>query len=359
VTPAAICTFAPSTAASTDDRGLQLVLELVERVAQRLRVGAVEPRREHLEALDVDRLRGEVAALRRREPPLHRGELLLERLDVLEHLADARRHFGGRRAQGAGELLDGALERLQVGERVLAGDRLDPADAGGDAALGDDLEEADVAGALHVRSAAELAARADVEHAHLVAVLLAEQHHRAELLRLVDRHHPRVRRMVLQDLGVDELLDLPDLLVGQRRVVHEVEAGAVGVDERALLLHMLAEHLAQRLVHQVGGAVVAHGAGAALGVDLGVEAVADLDLALDDASLVAEHRGLDLDRVLDEEARGRVAQLAGVADLAARLGIERRVVEDDDGVVAGAGRARGAAVDVDASTVTLVARSSS
>ena len=99
------------------------------------------------------------------------------------------------------------LERLQVGQRVVAGDRLDAAHAGGDAALGDDLEQADVAGALHVRAAAQLAARADVEDADLVAVLLAEQHHRAELLRLVDRHHARVGRVVLEDLGVDELLD--------------------------------------------------------------------------------------------------------------------------------------------------------
>ncbi len=51
------------------------------------------------------------------------------------------------------------------------------------------------------------------------------------------------------------------------RVVREVEARLVGVDQRALLLHVLAQHLAQRLVHQVGRAVVAHGGGAALGVD--------------------------------------------------------------------------------------------
>ena len=99
-----------------------------------------------------------------------------------------------------------------------------------------------------------------------------------------------LRRVVRQDLGVDELLDLADLLVGQRRVVREVEAGALGVDQRALLLHVRAQHLAQRLVHQVGGAVVAHGAGAPLGVDPRVEPVADLDLALDDAAVVAEHR---------------------------------------------------------------------
>ena len=51
---------------------------------------------------------------------------------------------------------------------------------------------------------------------------------------------------------------LRDLRVGQRRVVREVEARALGVHQRALLLHVRAQHLAQRLVHQVRGAVVAH-----------------------------------------------------------------------------------------------------
>jgi hypothetical protein len=59
------------------------------------------------------------------------------------------------------------LQLLQVGQRVAAGHRLDAAHAGGHAAFGDDLEQADVAGALHVRAAAQLAAGADVEHAHL------------------------------------------------------------------------------------------------------------------------------------------------------------------------------------------------
>jgi hypothetical protein len=71
------------------------------------------------------------------------------------------------------------------------------------------------------------------------------------------------------------------------------------------------------------------------------------DLALDDAALVADHRGLDLQGVLDKDARDRIAQLAGVADLAARLGIERRVVEHDDRVVAGARDLDRAAVDIE------------
>ena len=81
-------------------------------------------------------------------------------------------------------------------------------------------------------------------------------------------------------------------------VVGEVEAGAFGIDQRTLLLHMGAQHLAQGLVHQVGGAVVAHGLGAGLGVDLGDELVAHLDRAFEHAAVVAEHIGLDLQACL-------------------------------------------------------------
>jgi hypothetical protein len=89
----------------------------------------------------------------------------------------------------------------------VAADRLDAAHAGRDAAFHDDLEQADVAGAGDVGAAAQLLRGTDVEHAHFVAVLLAEQHHGAGLLRLVDRHHARLGRGVGDDLVVDDALD--------------------------------------------------------------------------------------------------------------------------------------------------------
>ncbi len=80
-----------------------------------------------------------------------------------------------------------------------------------------------------------------------------------------------------EDFGIDDVLDAADFRVGHRLVVHEVEARLVRIDLRALLLHVVAEHFAQRLVHQVGGRVVAHGAGAGQHVDPGGDAVADGD----------------------------------------------------------------------------------
>ncbi len=178
-----------------------------------------------------------------------------------------------------------------------------------------------------VGAAAQLLGAADRQHAHLVGVLLAEQHHRAGLLRRLQGHHLGLGRGVGEDLAVDDLLDLADLLGAHRRGVGEVEAGLVGIDQRALLLHVGAEHLAQRLVHQVGDRVVARGGGARGDVHPGGDALPHRELAGAHHAVVAEHRGLDLLRVLHAEDAGGAAQLAAVADLAAGLGVERGVVE--------------------------------
>ena len=98
-------------------------------------------------------------------------------------------------------------------QRAVGGHRLDPADAGRDRRLRHDLEEADVAGAPHMRAAAQLGGEiAHADDAHFVAVFLAEQRHRTGLDRLVVLHQPRLDRDVAADLLVDQPLDLADLL---------------------------------------------------------------------------------------------------------------------------------------------------
>ena len=84
----------------------------------------------------------------------------------------------------------------------------------------------------------------NLDYAHLVAVLLTEEHHRAELARLVDRRHERAHREVLEDRLVDDLLDRLPLVRGQRRRVGEVEAQLVRPDGGARLAHVVAENFA-------------------------------------------------------------------------------------------------------------------
>jgi hypothetical protein len=62
--------------------------------------------------------------------------------------------------------------------------------------------------------------------------------------------------------------------------VREVEAQPVGRDQRALLRDVGAEHLAQRLVQQMGGRVVGADRRAARVIDHQVDDVADLQRAL-------------------------------------------------------------------------------
>ena len=130
-----------------------------------------------------------------------------------------------------------------MGDGAEPGQRLDAAYAGGDPRLLGDEERrrfrrcADMGAAAQLR--AELAI-ADRHHPDLVAILFAEERHRARrdrLLRVADRS---IHGAFLQDLVVDELLDGRALLRRQRGEVHEVEAQAVGRDQRAGLLDVRA-----------------------------------------------------------------------------------------------------------------------
>jgi hypothetical protein len=104
---------------------------------------------------------------------------------------------------------------------------------------------------------AELAAvAADVDDAHDLAVLLAEEGEGALGL-LVEVHLVGLDLRVLEDLLVDQLLDLAELRVRDRLEVREVEAQAVRGIEGAGLADVGAEDLAQGPVEEVGRRVVA------------------------------------------------------------------------------------------------------
>ncbi len=67
-------------------------------------------------------------------------------------------------------------------------------------------------------------------------------------------------------------------LVGSHRLgVHEIESQPIGRDERALLRHVIAEHLAQRLMQQVRGRVIGADGRAARVIDLELDGVAGLE----------------------------------------------------------------------------------
>ena len=177
---------------------------------------------------------------------------------------------------------------------------------------------------------------ADLDHSHLVAVLLAEQRHRAELLGLVAGGDDRVDVVVVGDPAVDAVLDGGDVLRRQRLAVREVEAKLVRANGRSRLTDVVAEPLAQRGVQQVGCGVMRRGRESRVFVDGRADGLALLECALghlDGDDLVVT------DPVdVDDLAAGAVGlERAGVRDLASALCVEDAFTELEDHL---AGRAR-------------------
>ena len=144
----------------------------------------------------------------------------------------------------------------------------------------------------------------------------------------------RPRRCVGQRLVVGDPFDLGDLGVGDRVVVAEVEAQPVGSDQRAGLLDVLAQHLAQRVVQHVRAGVVAADRGAAGDVDRGGHRDAGLQGASRDPRRVASQAGEGERGVEHLGLAAFGPDRAGVADLTAALGVERGAVEEQlDGPV--------------------------
>ena len=95
------------------------------------------------------------------------------------------------------------------------------------------------------------------DDAHAVAVLLAEERHRAAASPPAVGAPSVCDRRVAKDLLVDDRSMRPSSSGVTACEVHEVEAQAIGRHQRARLLDVRAEHLAQRRVEEVGRGVVA------------------------------------------------------------------------------------------------------
>ena len=79
--------------------------------------------------------------------------------------------------------------------------------------------------------------------------------------------------MVAAHLLVHQSLDLDQLLAPNRLEVRKVEAQTVGLDQRPLLHHVVAEDMPKRGVQQVGGRMVQRRGAASTPVDLGSDGV--------------------------------------------------------------------------------------
>src|SRR6516165_5287474 len=107
-----------------------------------------------------------------------------------------------------------------------------------------------------------------------------------------------------------------------------------GRDERALLRHVIAEHLAQRLVQQMRGGMIAADVAAPRVVDFERKRHVRLERARLDRAGMHEHVAGILLRVGDAETHALAGHDPDVADLPAGLAVERRLVEHDGAALA-------------------------
>ena len=118
------------------------------------------------------------------------------------------------------------------------------------------MERPGLRGIIQMRAAAQLdAVAAHIDHADDIAVFFTKQCGRADFSRFIDWHFTRVDHITGQDGLIDHPFDLADLLGRHGGEMREVKAQAVGFDERARLVDMIAQDVAQRALQQVRRAV--------------------------------------------------------------------------------------------------------
>src|SRR5690606_490310 len=113
--------------AEHDDARAETRLQLIGSLAERLRIHAVEPRGEHLDAGDVLRFLQQIAAAASGEPAAQRLHLALERARALDQLRDLVRDLVAPRLHEARDVAQHVLRAVHPRERAGAGDGLDPA----------------------------------------------------------------------------------------------------------------------------------------------------------------------------------------------------------------------------------------
>ena len=140
---------------------------------------------------------------------------------------------------------------------------------------------------------AEFTRAANVEHANLVAVFLSKQGHGATRNGVVKGHHLGLRGCVFKNLCVHTLFNFLNFRGRNRLIVRKVESSPLGIHQRALLLNMVAEHLAQGLVHKMGDRVISGSLFAAADINAGLNPIGKTQTAFNYLPDVTEDTGGD------------------------------------------------------------------
>ena len=167
------------------------------------------------------------------------------------------------------------------------------------------------------------------DHADLVAILLAEQRTRAGVTGLVEPHQTGDDLIIFQHHVIGDVLDASEFFRRDRLRMHEIEAQAVGRDQRAALRDVIAEHLPQGFMQQMRRRVIGPDRRASGVIDIELQCRSRLQGALLHRAQMHEQIAGLLLGLGDTEAHALAGHHTGVADLTAGLRIERRLVQHD------------------------------
>ncbi len=180
---------------------------------------------------------------------------------------------------------------------------------------------------------------ADRHDAHPIGVLLAEN--RPQGVDLTGRgliDDLRINFAIFLDLPVDAFLDAGQFVLADLRVVRQVEAGLVGIDERSLLLHMVAQHFAEGVVEDMGGGVVLDDL-LPIRIDLDPDRVTHFEVARFDPAEMQDSITEPRCR-LEAKGSGTFRDHPGIAHLSALFSVGAGLVQNQPDFVSGLDAAR-------------------
>src|ERR1051325_9332801 len=101
-----------------------------------------------------------------------------------------------------------------------------------------------------------LAERFDRDYPHLLAVLVAKKSQCALGHGVLNAHDFRSHRFVLANFAVDDGFNLINVARCEGTKMSEIEPEAIRRDERAILLDVRSQHVAQGRMHEMGRRVI-------------------------------------------------------------------------------------------------------
>ena len=224
-------------------------------------------------------------------------------------------------------------------QRPDAGNRLDAANARGYGFFAHDLQYPNVANALHVRPAAKLlrvetAGRSRIGNRHhanvVLRILVPEKRQRPGSQRFLQRRDVCLDLRVQPDLVVHLLLDVAQLFRIHVRKVRKVESQTLRRIQRPGLLHVRPQDIPKRRIHQVRPRVVADNPRPPLRIRHHRHAIphAQSLFRYDFVRYQSRHRIKRSGHIREQLRFGVVVERAGIRHLPARLGVNRRAIEN-------------------------------